>query len=111
MTGTRSTAVVDDTEELLNVVDLDVIGDVETLLMFIPARPVGLEDVCNLDRDLTRSSHPGDKRGRRLRLRLPTERDRTGALSAHTADDLGPYELAASLDDAPRWWRSVTTCS
>ena len=53
MTDTRFTTVVDDTEELLSVVDIDGIGDVETLLMFLFARPVGVEEVWNEDRDET----------------------------------------------------------
>lgn len=53
MTDTRFTMVVDDTEELLNVVDIDGIGDVETLLMFLFARPIGVEEVWNEDRDET----------------------------------------------------------
>ena len=53
MTDTRFTTVVDDTEELLNVVDIDGIGDVETLLMFLFARPIGVEEVWNEDRDET----------------------------------------------------------
>ena len=53
MTDTRFTTVVDDTEELLNVVDIDGVGDVETLLMFLFARPIGVEEVWNEDRDET----------------------------------------------------------
>ncbi|MCM3513836.1 hypothetical protein [Nocardioides sp. P86] len=53
MTDTRFTTVVDDTEGLLNVVDIDGIGDVETLLMFLFARPIGVEEVWNEDRDET----------------------------------------------------------
>lgn len=53
MKDTRFTTVVDDTEELLSVVDIDGIGDVETLLMFLFARPVGIEEVWNEDRDET----------------------------------------------------------
>ena len=53
MTDTRFTTVVDDIEELLNVVDIDGVGDVETLLMFLFARPIGVEEVWNEDRDET----------------------------------------------------------
>lgn len=53
MTDTRFTTVVDDTEQLLDVVDIDDIGDVETLLMFFFARPVAVEEVWDADRDET----------------------------------------------------------
>lgn len=53
MTDTRFTTVVDDIETLLNVVDIDGVGDVETLLMFLFARPIGVEEVWNEDRDET----------------------------------------------------------
>lgn len=53
MTDARFTTVVDDTAELFNVVDIDGIGDVETLLMFLFARPIGVEEVWNENRDET----------------------------------------------------------
>lgn len=82
MTDTRFTTVVDDTEELLNVVDIDGIGDVETLLMFVFARPIGVEEVWNEDRDETSFEVvvQGARRGDRLHLRVPAEHRRPRAL-------------------------------
>lgn len=45
MTDTRFETVFEDTDDLLGGVDVDEIGDVETLLMFLFARPVVVEEV------------------------------------------------------------------
>ena len=45
MTDTRFETVIGDTDGLLSVLDVDELGDVETLLMFLFARPVGLSEV------------------------------------------------------------------
>ena len=45
MTDTRFTTAVDDTKALLTLVDLDEIGDLESLLMLLLARPVSVEEL------------------------------------------------------------------
>jgi hypothetical protein len=45
MTDTRFETVFEDTDDLLGGVDVDEVGDVETLLMFLFARPVMVEEV------------------------------------------------------------------
>ncbi len=45
MTDTRFATVVEDLETLLRVVDVDEVGDIETLLMFLFARPVQVGEV------------------------------------------------------------------
>ena len=45
MTDTRFETVYEDTDGLLDGVDVDEIGDVETLLMFLFARPVVVDEV------------------------------------------------------------------
>lgn len=49
MTDTRFSTVVDDAESLLDVVDVDDVGDIETLLMFLFARPVRVGEVGDDD--------------------------------------------------------------
>lgn len=49
MTDTRFSTVVDDAESLLEVVDVDEVGDIETLLMFLFARPVHVAEVGDDD--------------------------------------------------------------
>lgn len=49
MTDTRFETVVEDTDDLLGVVDVDQVGDIETLLMFLFARPVIVDEVLDDD--------------------------------------------------------------
>lgn len=49
MTDTRFTTVARHTEELLAVTDIDEVDDLETLLMMLFARPMGLEEVWETD--------------------------------------------------------------
>ncbi|KAA1419191.1 hypothetical protein F0U44_12120 [Nocardioides humilatus] len=44
MTDTRFTTVCDDSEQLLAIVDIEGIGDIETLLMFLFGRPIGVAE-------------------------------------------------------------------
>ena len=48
MSDARFTTVCDDVEHLLAAVDVDDIGDVETLLMFLFNRPVGVAEGSSL---------------------------------------------------------------
>lgn len=103
MTDTRFTAVVDDTEELLNVVDIDDIGDVETLLMVLFARPVVVEEVWNLDRAETSLEVviQGNDEAIGSTFDFPLSVIGLVRSCAHTANDLGPYGVDASqADDA-----------
>ena len=45
MTDTRLATVFEDVETMLSVVDVDEVGDIETLLMFLFARPVQVGEV------------------------------------------------------------------
>jgi len=45
VTDTRFATVVDDVESMLDVVDVDEVSDIETLLMFLFARPVQVGEV------------------------------------------------------------------
>ena len=45
----RFTTECDDLQDLLRLVDVDEVGDIETLLMFLFARPIGVEEVWDDD--------------------------------------------------------------
>lgn len=51
VTDTRFTTVFDNLDDLLSGVDLDEVGDIETLLMFLFARPVRVDEVRDSDGD------------------------------------------------------------
>lgn len=53
MTDTRFSTLVDDAEALLDVIDVDDVGDIETLLMFLFARPVRVDEVWDDQADAT----------------------------------------------------------
>ena len=101
MTDTRFTTVVDDTEELLNVVDIDDIGDVETLLMLLFARPVGVEEVWDADRDETSLEVvlQGNDEAIGSTFDFPLSVIELVRSCAYTVDDLGPYGVEAPQAD------------
>ncbi|CAI9413222.1 hypothetical protein [Nocardioides sp. T2.26MG-1] len=104
MTDTRFTTVVDDTEQLLDVVDIDEIGDVETLLMFLFARPVAVEEVWDADRDETSLEVvlQGDDEAISSTFDFPLSVIELVRSCAHTVDDLGPYGVEVlQADDVP----------
>ena len=49
MTDARFTTDFDDLHDLLSLVDVDEVGDIETLLMFLFARPIVVEEVWDDD--------------------------------------------------------------
>lgn len=49
MKDTRFSTVFDSTADLLSGVDIDDVGDIETLLMFLFARPMGVDEVWDDD--------------------------------------------------------------
>jgi hypothetical protein len=90
---TRFTTVFDDPDDLLRVVDIDEIGDIETLLMFLFDRPIGIDEVWN-----------GEAVAASLEVVLSGSADAIGSVydfpvsiielthaCAHMVDDLGPY--------------------
>ena len=50
MTDTRFSTVFDSTADLLSGVDIDEVGDIETLLMFLFARPMQRWLRCGMTR-------------------------------------------------------------
>lgn len=103
MKDTRFTTLVDNVDQLLSVVDIDDIGDVETLLMFLLARPVGVEVVWDQDRHnaaLEVVIHENDE-AIGSTFDFPLNVIGLARACAHTADDLGPYRVDASaVNDA-----------
>ena len=49
VTDTRFSTVLDGTADLLSSVDIDDVGDIETLLMFLFGRPIGVDEVWDDD--------------------------------------------------------------
>lgn len=49
MTDPRFTTAFDDLPDLLSLVDVDEVGDIETLLMFLLARPIQVEEAWDDD--------------------------------------------------------------
>lgn len=104
VTDTRFTTVVDDPEQLLDVVDIDDIGDVETLLMFLFARPVGVEEVWDTDREETSLEVvlQGNDEAISSTFDFPLSVIELVRSCAHTVDDLGPYgDQVLQGDDGP----------
>lgn len=96
VTDTRFTKVFDSPDDLLRVVDIDEIGDVETLLMFLFDRPIGINEVWN-----------GEALAASLQVVLPGSAEAIGSVydfpmsiieltraCAHMVDDLGPNSRA-----------------
>lgn len=98
MTDPRFTTVVYDTEELLNVVDIDEIGDVETLLMFLFARPVGVAEVWNPDREENSLDVviQGNDEAVGFILDFPLSVVELARACGHAAEGIGPHEVVAS---------------
>lgn len=109
MTDTQFTTVVDDIEELLNVVDIDGVGDVETLLMFLFARPIGVEEVWNEDRDETSLEVvvQGNDEAIGCTLEFPLSIVDLVRSCAQTVDDFEPFRADDSQTEAAPNFRAL----
>lgn len=112
MTDTRFTTVFDDLDELLRVVDIDVVGDIETLLMLLLSRPVG---VCVVSNDAGAASSievivQGNDESMGSTYEFPMSVMELARSCADSVDELGPYtrdeftpgespDIAAMSDD------------
>ena len=93
MTDTRFETVFEDTDDLLGGVDIDEIGDVETLLMFLFARPVVVEEVWD-DEGVTSSLGvivQGNDEAIGSVYAFPLSIIELTRSCAETVDELGPY--------------------
>ena len=89
----RFTTVFEDLEELLNLVDIDGVGDLETLLMFLFDRPIGV-DVDWDDDGLASGLHVlvrGNEGDVGSAYHFPMSVLELVGLCASTVQDLGPY--------------------
>lgn len=112
MTDTRFTTVFDDLDELLSVVDIDVVGDIETLLMLLLSRPVGVYVVSN-DAGAASSIEvivQGNDESIGSTYEFPMSVMELARSCADSVDELGPYtrdgftpgespDIAAMSDD------------
>ena len=93
MTDTRFETVFEDTDDLLGGVDVDEIGDVETLLMFLFARPVVVEEVWD-DEGVTPSLEvivQGNDEAIGSVCAFPLSIIELTRSCSETVDELGPY--------------------
>lgn len=93
MTDTRFETVFEDTDDLLGGVDVDEIGDVETLLMVLFARPVALNEVWD-DEGVTPSLEviiQGNDEAIGSDRAFPLSVIELTRSCAETVDELGPY--------------------
>ena len=93
MTDTRFETVFEDTDDLLGGVDVDEIGDVETLLMFLFARPVVVEEVWD-DEGVAPSLEvimQGNDEAIGSVCAFPLSIIDLTRACAETVDELGPY--------------------
>ena len=93
MTDIRFETVFEDTDDLLGGVDVDEIGDVETLLMFLFARPVVVEEVWD-DEGVAPSLEvimQGNDEAIGSVCAFPLSIIELARSCAETVDELGPY--------------------
>ncbi len=94
MTDTRFWTVCDELDELIATVDIDGIGDIETLLMVLFHRPVGVDcawteegDVADLEVRIT-----GNDQQVLSTQKFPLSMVQLVRSCADTVDALGPYD-------------------
>ena len=104
MMDTRFWTVCDELDELITTVDVDGIGDIETLLMFLFARPVGVdyawnEDVEFADLEIT---IPGNDQQVVSIQEFPMSLVQLVRSCAGTVADYGPYvDDAGAAEESP----------
>ncbi len=93
MTDPRFTTVFDGVDDLLSVVDVDEVGDIETLLMFLFDRPVGVEEAWDDDGVATGLDVlvRGNAEDIGSVYEFPMSILELARACAQTADELGPF--------------------
>ena len=93
MTDTRFSTVFNSTADLLSGVDIDDVGDIETLLMFLFARPMGVDEAW--DNDGAASSLDVNVQGNDESIGFaydfPMSVMELARSCADTVDELGPF--------------------
>jgi hypothetical protein len=104
MTDTRFSTVYDELDQLIDTVDIDGVGDIETLLMFLFARPVGVnhawDDAGAADLEVTLA---GNDQSVRTVHEFPMSVLEFVRSCAETVADLGPYvdDAGVPAEEAP----------
>lgn len=104
MSDPRFTTDVSDVEALLRIVDIDTLDDVETLLMFLFARPVTVMDTRYVDGDepVLEVVVRGDDATVGFIHEFPLSVIDLVRSCAHVVDDLGPYRAGhPQTEDTP----------
>lgn len=93
MTDTRFVTVVDDLETMLSVVDVDEVGDIETLLMFLFARPIRVDEVWDDEGAATALEVivKGNEESVGSAYEFPMSVMELARSCAHTVEELGAY--------------------
>jgi hypothetical protein len=105
MMDTRFWTVCDELDELITTVDIDGIGDIETLLMFLFARPVGVDYAWNEDAEFAdlEITIPGNDQQVVSIQEFPLSLGQLVRSCAGTVADSGPYvdEAGAPAEESP----------
>lgn len=93
MTDTRFVTVVEDLETMLSVVDVDEVGDIETLLMFLFARPIRVDEVWDHQDTATALEVvvKGNEESIGSAYEFPMSVMELARSCAHTVEELGAY--------------------
>jgi hypothetical protein len=93
MTETRFVTVVDDLETMLSVVDVDEVGDIETLLMFLFVRPIRVDEVWDDEGAATALEVivKGNEESVGSAYEFPMSVMELARSCAHTVEELGAY--------------------
>jgi hypothetical protein len=94
VTDTRFTTVFDGIDDLLDGVDIDEIGDLETLLMFLFARPMGVSEALDDDDEtvgLEIRAHSEHAHQVGLTVEFPTSVIDLVRICAEALAGVGPY--------------------
>ena len=93
VTDARFTTAFDDLHDLLSLVDVDEVGDIETLLMFLFARPISVEEAWGDDGGATSLDVmvPGNDESIGSVYDFPMSLMELVRSCAEAAAELGPY--------------------
>jgi hypothetical protein len=101
MSDTRFTTVCDDLENLLATVDVDEIGDIETLMMFLFDRPIAVSEGDSLigGPEMIEFTIDGRDDGVCFGLEFPMSVVEFVRSCADDVSDLGPYAVGGDEPD------------
>jgi len=103
MADTRFTTIVNDADDLLSVIDVDVLGDVETLLMFLFARPIAVAEAWDghAEEAALEVVVQGNDTAVGITFDFPLTMIELARSCASSVDELGPYSKEGfAMNDA-----------